>query len=402
MPKFLTQKQKEMQPSRHKGKDYYEYLQKNMPDNRGNQGKTHELAFVLSGVLLGVLAGYHKIAQIQRFMKNRVEEINECLGTTGLRYISDAQLRRVLRGVDWQKYNDINMRFMGKRIEEIGEAEWVAVDGKDLRGSIGKDDGSGKGKRSEVTVNAVSHLERDTVAQAFYEGDKESEITVVRELLVESGLSSKNVTLDALHCNPLTTSVINVDYGHYIMQVKDNQAELLEDLQQVPRFMPVLAQCKSVDKGHGRLEKRGAVFYDLREECFDPRWKNSGIKTLVLMERDILKIKKGIQSIEKSIYITNISPLEVGSCFSCQNIFDAIRGHWRVEADNNIRDVTFKEDDSKTQRGGQTRTMASIRTMAINFMRRSKVTNFAELSQKIRDIPQYLGNFLNDVGLNGT
>jgi hypothetical protein len=58
------------------------------------------------------------------------------------------------------------------------------------------------------------------------------------------------------------------------------------------------------------------------------------------------------------------------------DLFEAIRGHWGVEADNYIRDVTFREDDVKTKNGNQGHILASLRTLAIGLLRKANTKNF--------------------------
>lgn len=98
--------------------------------------------------------------------------------------------------------------------EEI--KKWFSFDGKELRGSIAK--GS---KRGIAVVQAVCHQDRETHAETFYDGKKESEIPCVRALL-KAGLSTQKSSLDALHLNPETTKIINKNKGIYLIGLKEN------------------------------------------------------------------------------------------------------------------------------------------------------------------------------------
>lgn len=49
--------------------------------------------------------------------------------------VSDTQFRRILSGVDYQTYNELNAAHFWVSITEIS-GEWKAIDGKELRGNI--------------------------------------------------------------------------------------------------------------------------------------------------------------------------------------------------------------------------------------------------------------------------
>src|SRR5690606_8356578 len=97
----------------------------------------------------------------------------------------------------------------------------------------------------------------------------------------------------ALHCDPITTALIEQAKGRYLVQVKENQEELLEDLQQIPRFSCLSSQHESLDKAHGRIEKRKGMFYSIEGEYFDSRWQDSGLRALGVVFRQTVIMKTG-------------------------------------------------------------------------------------------------------------
>ena len=106
----------------------------------------------------------------------------------------------------------------------------------------------------------------------------------MRELL-HKGLSGKSITLDALHCDPDTTALIEQSGGRYIVQAKANQAELMEELHLSTGFLPPLHRFSEVDKAHGRIETRKAELFDIQGGDFEQRWKSSGIRALIKVQR---------------------------------------------------------------------------------------------------------------------
>ena len=171
----------------------------------------------------------------------------------------------------------------------MSPGEWVALDGKDLKGSID----SQLSSRSEVLVHAIRHSDRAIVVESFYEGDKESEKLAIRELLKSSKLDSKSVTLDALHTDPATLEQIAGQSGEYIVQVKDNQKELTKDLASKARRLDALNTIIEHDKGHGRVEKRTYQFFDIHDCVFDKRWIPCHLNSLIVVDRYFDVIKSG-------------------------------------------------------------------------------------------------------------
>ena len=300
---------KNMQPSNEQFSEYFKDLQKEVKEERSKRNQKYSLSFILCSVLLGIMSGRKNRVSLYRYLKNRFTYLEQLTGYKEVGLISLRQFYRILKGVNWQSYNEVNARHFGKKIVDLGQDEWVAIDGKELRGSLSTNSDGQKEKRGEAVVNAVNHKTKEVIATSYYRGDKESERSTVRELLQTSGLKSKSVTLDALHCDPTTTSLVEQSKGQYIVQVKENQELLLKDLEKIPCFMPMLDEAKSLEKAHGRLEYRQAKFYSLEEEVFDKRWDKSGFRTLAKVYRKstILKTKKIRE--ETSYYICNKSIL---------------------------------------------------------------------------------------------
>ena len=198
-------------------------------------------------------------------MKNRRAGLEKWTGHKAGGAISDAQLRGVAGGVDWQAYNSINQQHFAVNVSELSDNEWVAIDGKELRGAleVSPDDGK-KAKRGEVVANTVRHGNREVAAQTYYRGDKESEKAHVRNLLGQTGPASGSTAMDALHCNPKTTGLVENLGGRYMVQAKEGQKALMEELRLSARSLPCLYDHTDVDKGHGRVEKRHTGYFALK------------------------------------------------------------------------------------------------------------------------------------------
>lgn len=328
-----------MPPYQENSRSFFEKLQNaDGLDLRDNRGKRHDLAVVLVGVTLAVLSNRDGcLSGIERHLKNHYEKLVTVLGVAQKRPVSRSQLPLILEKVAVGVFD--KLLFANYRIK-LSEAErkWFALDGKELRGSIGRGN-----KRGEAVVQAVAHENCQTVAQDYYSGEKESEVPIVRKLLEESGLASQKISLDALHCKPLTLAIMSESQGKYLVGLKENQKELKKQITRAMENQAILFKTARHEKSHGRIERRGYEFYDVLELEKDERWKTCQIKTAIKVRREKVELKSGKNSCEESYYLTN----EVGNY---EDLAKAIRQHWQVETNNHIRDVSLKEDRMRSKK----------------------------------------------------
>lgn len=251
--------------------------------------------------------------------------------------VSRSQLPNILAEVSVTVFYGLLFDNYGIKLN-AEEKKWFAIDGKELRGSI--ETGC---RRGEAIVQAVSHASLQVAAQDYYSGEKESEVLIVRKLLEESGLANQKTSLDALHCKPKTLEIITGKGGKYLVGLKGNQKELKKQICRAIENQSYLIKIKTQEKGHGRLETRIYWFYDVVELEKDERWQASQIKTAIKVRRERIELKTNKTSVEESIYITN----EVGKY---EELAQAVRGHWQVETNTQIRDVSLQEDKMRSKK----------------------------------------------------
>ncbi len=367
-----------------------------MNDPRDNRGKRHELSFITASVVLAILSGKNQTSEIYRFIKNKIKWLKKILRRKDAKHVSRAQLPRILAVVDWNEANRIVELFFGIRIEQF-EDKWVAIDGKSLRGTITD---KSQAHEHEQIVTVVEHESQEILFQRKLSGSKDSEIVVVRDLLKETGLEKVKVSLDAHHLNPTTLGQIHQAGGTYLTQAKENQPLVLEALRSTAKTQTPIGKCRSADKGHGRIEEREGRFFSLQSCEFDPRWEASGLNILTVMNRIVTHVKKGTVTSETSYYVSNKrGEIKVEIDQNQQSeLFNAIRNHWKVESNNYIRDVTFKEDSIKTKDKNQGQIMSLLRTVAIKFIRKTGTDNFKESIDSFNDSKKKLKKFIQKIG----
>jgi len=352
-----------------------------LTDARDNRGKRHALAFVVAGVVLAILSGRSKVSSIFRYLRNRIEWLREVTHSPDAGVVSRAHLPRLLARVDWVELNTLTDRHFGVQMELRAHHDWVAIDGKVLRGTLASGD-------KQSVVFAVSHASRTLLAHAPMQGSKASEIPVVRDLLTHSQLEAHKVTLDAHHCNPQTTAQIHQAGGQYVIQVKENQPLLLTQCQHVAATAVPLGSHDACEKGHGRLTTREGQCFDMRALSLAPRWSDSGVHTLVVMKRHTLTLTTQKTTCETAYYISNQAlNTDPPAPVQALELTGAIRQHWHVESDNWIRDVTFDEDNVKTTSANQAQGMGCLRSVAMRLLRRFNVKNFQEALEDFADCP---------------
>ena len=111
-----------------------------LSDDRDNRGKRHALAFVVAGVVLAILSGRSKVSSIFRYLRNRVAWLREVTQHPGARVISRAHLPRLLARLPWAELNTLIEQHFGVQVELRATYNWVAVDGKVLRGTLASGD----------------------------------------------------------------------------------------------------------------------------------------------------------------------------------------------------------------------------------------------------------------------
>ena len=376
---------------RHTDADVRNFVEalRHLPDHRDNRGKRHALAFVVVGVVCAILSGRSTVSSIFRYLRNRIEWLREVTHYPDAGVVSRAHLPRLLARLDWVELNTLIDQHFGVQGELRATDGWVAIDGKVLRGTLASGD-------QQSVVFAVRHGSRTLLAQARMQGSKASEIPVVRALLTHSQLEAHKVTLDAHHCNPTTTAQMHQAGGQYVIQVKENQPLLLKQCQDLAATVVPWGRYEECEKGHGRLTLREGQCFDMRAVNLAPRWSDSGLHTLVVMQRETVRLATQKMTSETAYYISN-QALGRDPQAQAMELTGAIREHWHVESDNWMRDVTVEEDHIKTTSANQAQIMGSLRSLALRLLRRCKMTNFRAALEDFADCPSRFEALLRQV-----
>ena len=189
---------------------------------------------------------------------------------------------------------------------------------------------------------------------------KTNEIPIVQELLDMINVEGSIISMDALHCQEETLAKIIDKKGDYVVQVKRNQESLYDDIEGLFKLGKIADKHMTMDKGHGRFEKRiCTVLADeiVNQEYFS-KWK--GIQKIFKVERKTEK--KGITTEEISYYISSKNA-------TAEQLLSYTRKHWQIESFHWILDKVMHEDHSLIRDKNTQLCLNIIRKFAISIVK---------------------------------
>ena len=146
-----------------------------------------------------------------------------------------------------------------------------------------------------------------TLAQQAVE-DKINELPVALDLLHHLILEGRIVTMDALLTQRQIAQHIVAARGDYVMIVKENHTQLLDDVQTVFALPPMPGErrttAQTLDLGHGRIEQRGLQTGNVLLGYSD--WP--GLAQVFRLERQVILKKTGKVRQEVVAGVTSLVP----------------------------------------------------------------------------------------------
>lgn len=242
--------------------------------------------------------------------------------------------------------------------------EHVAIDGKAVAGYF-----RSPGGRILHSVSAwLSHsgISLGQVTTTNQQGKVEGEYQAIPRLLKMLHLEEKTVTIDAGGCFDVIADTIISCHANYIIQLKGNQKQLLQTVQNM--FSNVPSASGRWEKKHGRIENREYTTIPFSQ---DGNWSSIQSVTRVISTRKT----DGKSSVFERYYISSLTSEQK------ERIATMIRSHWSIE--NNLHwslDVGMSEDDQRSRTGNNVENLIIIRRLAIsllNYITKNKRTQAA-------------------------
>ena len=140
------------------------------------------------------------------------------------------------------------------------------------------------------------------------------------------------------------------------------------------------ATARTVDKGHGRLERRR--LWASPALAGYAAWP--GLAQALRIEREVVALDTGELTREQTFAVTSLPPERAGP----RELMRLWRGHWQIENRLHwVRDVGFGEDRSGTTAGAGPQAMAALRNTAIGLLRAHGATAIAAARRRLSRRP---------------
>lgn len=300
-------------------------------DWRSDHGKRYKLSEILVVLTLALIAGAQDAEDIALFGKLNLAWFRKFLPMSSGAPAHDLYLGVlgvIKPDVVEQLVRDWVAGLRGPVALEM-QGALVAFDGQTLRGSFDR----ASGKKGVHLLSAYSTRTGFVVGTVAVD-EKSNEIPAMQEMLATMDVRGATVTADAMNCQKETAAAIRRGGADYVLQVKENQPHLAEDLKAVfadvaRRRRPgeaaaAVDEYVEVDKGHGRIETRKIILsHDLKGVRHAADWADLAVVAAVLrMREDVIS---GKTSKEISYYLGS------KGAASAKEFGEAVRGHWGIE-----------------------------------------------------------------------
>jgi predicted transposase YbfD/YdcC len=356
----------------------YDHFQQ-IPDPRCARGKRYSLLTLLVLIFLAKLCRQDTPVEIADWCANQAGELQALLLLEQNWMPHHNTIRRVFQDiVSEQEFKQLCQAYQPLGSETETEGMLLSLDGKRLRGTT-----RAEGERADHMLSVFAGEAQCVLAQAAVDC-KENEISVAPQLLEQVNLKEKVVCGDALHTQRGLSEQIVRAGGDYLWPVKENQPQLhaaIEQLFAPPRSRPGwgtlqtdFQQAVTVNKGHGRIEKRGLATSTLLNDYLD--WP--GLGQVYRLERSFTWLRQGVvihTSQEVEYGITSLSRREAPPA----RLLQLRRQYWRIETGLHYRrDVTLREDATRMTIGAAGKILAMIHNVVLWLLKRAGFDNAAK------------------------
>jgi predicted transposase YbfD/YdcC len=347
-----------------------------LSDPRKARGKRYSLVTLLVIILLAKLCGQNTPVEMADWASNRAQELTELLKLKRSWMPHHNTIRRVFQNIlDEAEFERMVWDYQQ---QQAGGGEQLAMDGKTLRGTRIPDEEPADHVLSVYDVQAQRVVAQEAMDQ------KENEIVAAPKALERVGIKGKIITGDAMHAQRALSAQIVERGGGFLWVVKENQERLYQDIERLftpdkpkPGFGKItndFLQAETVNKGHGRIEKRQIQTSAMLNDYAD--WP--GLGQVYRLERHFTWMRRGkvVKTSHEVEYGITSLPREKASP---KRVMQIRRKHWLIETGLHYRrDVTFREDATRMTKGASGRILATIHNIALGLIKRAGFLNAAQ------------------------
>jgi predicted transposase YbfD/YdcC len=318
----------------------------------------HLLSDLLTIAICTYLTGGTDYQDMYLFGKERGKELSDILQLPNGAPSADTY-ERLFRHLEPDALGQCLTQY-GKNILSSLAEKQIALDGKKLKGASP----TSKGNAGCYLLNAWVSENRMCVWQAKVDG-KTNEITAIPNVLSSLDIEDAIISIDAIGTQTAIATQIRKQKGHYLLSVKKNQDQLLEDITCAFKVHQGYDCVEETEKDHGRIDTRRCSILPAKDFLLPEHLQAwTDLTTLVRVEvcRDI----KGVRTAETRYYISDEN-IPKASYYRA-----LVRGHWGIE--NQLHwhlDVTFGEDDCRARSGNAPQNLSAVRKLALQIIARA-------------------------------
>lgn len=336
-------------------------------DPRLDRPLRHSLAEIVIIALCATVAGADSWLQIAQWGRTKEAWLRTFL-TLPHGIPAHDTFGRVFALLDPQQFACCYRDWMQALVPEaLLEAPLIAIDGKTARRSHDR----WQGQAALHTISAWATEAGIALGQRRV-ADHANEITALPDLLAQVVAKGAVVTMDAMGCQRALTDPIIAAEADYVLALKANQPEALATAQATfaaaaAGTLPVdqLDWHETLDKGHGRLERRTCRVI---EDAATIAWLQTheagawaGLRTLVEVQATCQRGDRTHQ--ETRYYLSSLGP-------EAARLNAVIRRHWAIENELHwVLDMVFNEDQSRIRQGYAAENAALLRKVAVSVLK---------------------------------
>lgn len=351
-----------------------------LSDRRDARGVRYALVTVLVCIVLAKLAGEDRLAGIAEWVKHRQAMLAEVLHWRTVRAPHRTTYSRILGHViEIEELEHVVREFFASQSQD-GSGVQIALDGKTLRGTIAA------GQTQGLHLLAAFVPDEGWVVMQVAVDRHENEVSAAPRVLKSLDLRGKTVTGDALLAQRDLSVQVVTGGGDYVWTVKDNQAQLRQDIASVfepepcvKGFSPTpkdLRTARTIEKGHGRLEQRTLTASRDLHDYLD--WPHA--QQVFKLERRFERLGDGKVTHQVSYGVTSLTAQTAGP----RRLLEIVRTHWQIENGLHYRrDETLREDWCHLRMGHAPRAMAVINNLVLGLLLRRGVKNVPQARRRL-------------------
>jgi predicted transposase YbfD/YdcC len=339
---------------------------KNINDFRQPWKIKHRLIEVIFTAVVATIANANTWIEVEAFVEAKEEWFKKFISLeNGIP--SHDTYERVFENLDSEAFNSAFIHWTST-LSDNSDGRVIAIDGKTSRRSH-------DGDKSAIHIVNAWVDENDLILGQLKTFKKSNEITAIPELLDLLFIKGSIITIDAMGTQKKIAEKIIEKEADYVLALKGNHGTFSEEVKEYfedavkNNFKDIPVSKKvTIEKGHGRIEKREYFQTDDIEWFVEKHlWKN--LSSIGMVRRTVTS--KGRETVELSYFISSLkTPKEEES----ELFSKAVRNHWGVESCHWILDVVFREDHSRVRKNNGAANQSMLKKIALNILKQEKTT----------------------------